>query len=70
MSKFVSGYGAAQPKSGKNAMVLSRPSGYSATMAAFHSKTRSRYRGSSKHYKYESCGDYSGNDNLRGLDSK
>lgn len=63
---FLKGYGAAQAKSGKNAQALSRAAGYSATMKACESKTRSPYKGSAKHNRWESKGDNSGNDKLRG----
>ena len=70
MSKaYLSGYGAARAKEGKNVLALDRARGYSATMAGFHDGTRSRYRASSKHYQWEKCGDYSSNDNLRGYGS-
>lgn len=50
------GYGGAQPKTGDNATALDRHRGYSKTMAAAGSKTRTRHPHMSKHYQYEDVG--------------
>lgn len=62
----VGGAGAAMPKTGKNREALSRPAGMSATLGAVHSKTCSRYKGSSKHNHWEGTSGYGGNENIVG----
>ena len=44
--------GAIKAKQGDNACVLTRSSGYSKTMAAMDSKTRSRHKGTDLHNKW------------------
>ncbi len=59
-------YGSSREKTGQNRDALSRSAGYSETMKACESKTRSPAKGSDLDRKERDKGDHSGNDNLQG----
>lgn len=58
--------GAAQAKGGDNRTALSRTAGYSATMKAVDSRTRSRHTGTSENNHYKSPSYGVGGDNVKG----
>jgi hypothetical protein len=58
--------GATKPKGGKHGVPLSRKAGMAQAVDAIGNKTRSRYKGSSKHNHYEGCSGYGENENVHG----
>jgi len=55
-AKNNAGLGTIQPKSGVNAEVINRGTGYARTESAMASKKGSQYPATSKHYQYEDAG--------------
>ena len=56
MSKNTEAMGAAAAKTGRMATPLDRHKGFSSTMDAMGSKTRTQYPHMDKHYQYEDVG--------------
>ncbi len=65
------GAGATQVKSGDLAKAISRPAGYSATVSACGSKTRSSHPASSMNnpWNFDGCSGYGDNENIVGYGS-
>lgn len=62
-----SGAGATQKKSGDHFTPICRASGHDKTKSAsVESMTRSRYKGSNKHYHYERSSFFGDNENVHG----
>jgi hypothetical protein len=60
------GGGGTAPKSGDHYVPLCRNAGFTKTMNAMGNKTKSKGRGTTKHYQYEGCSGTEQGGNVKG----